>query len=213
DSTEVDRLAHRRKQDAEWMALWEPALNRIYGSPPEEQPRRDPLADLPQLPKSPRTRRAIEREWANWQFWMAAGTLALAPHEQRRPHALPPLSRVARLLQIAMDFAHLALGSFDPNAAEEASRHDQAWADLKRIYGRHSPSSLTPEDPLLPSGVTTDAPPTSSHTPPSSPQPLSSAVSPVLKDAPVLKDTKRDLQPCELVIGPHGLLCLQPIEG
>src|SRR5215813_4523153 len=29
DSTEVDRLAHRRKQDAEWMALWEPALNRI----------------------------------------------------------------------------------------------------------------------------------------------------------------------------------------
>src|SRR5882672_10926565 len=42
DSTEVDKLARRRKEDAEWRALWEPALNRIYGSSPEEKPACDP---------------------------------------------------------------------------------------------------------------------------------------------------------------------------
>src|SRR5262245_7576986 len=46
DSTEIDRLAHRRKADAEWMALWEPALNSVYGLSPPEELRRDPLADL-----------------------------------------------------------------------------------------------------------------------------------------------------------------------
>src|SRR6516225_9204258 len=31
DATEAARLAHHRKQDFEWMALWEPALERVYG--------------------------------------------------------------------------------------------------------------------------------------------------------------------------------------
>src|SRR5438094_6281046 len=42
DATEVDRLARQRKEDAEWRALWEPALNRIYGSAPDEKLAHDP---------------------------------------------------------------------------------------------------------------------------------------------------------------------------
>src|SRR6267378_3656762 len=30
DSTEINRLEQRRKEDAEWRAIWEPALKRIY---------------------------------------------------------------------------------------------------------------------------------------------------------------------------------------
>src|SRR3954468_11481229 len=57
DATEIDRLAHRRKADAEWIASGEPALNQVYGTSFAEEPRRNPLDDVPQPPKSPRTRR------------------------------------------------------------------------------------------------------------------------------------------------------------
>jgi hypothetical protein len=142
DSTEIDRLAHRRKADAEWMATWEPALNQDYGLPPPEEPRRNPLADLPEPPKSPRTRRAVEREFASWQFWVAAGRIAMARHQQRRPHALLSLSRIARLLQIGFDFAKLACGSYDPKA-DKSLNHDQALADLERAYGHPIPGEHT----------------------------------------------------------------------
>src|SRR6476659_9140374 len=66
DSTEIDRLAHRRKADAEWMAMWEPALEKVYGPSPPGEPRHNPLNDPPQPPKSARTRRAVEREFDNW---------------------------------------------------------------------------------------------------------------------------------------------------
>jgi hypothetical protein len=206
DATEVDRLARRRKEDAEWMALWEPALNQAYGSSPDERPLSDPSADLPQLPKSPRTLRAVEREFDSWCFWMSAGKLAMARHQQRRPHALPSLTRVARLLEIAFDFAQLAVGSPPSKEQLESSGHDQALADLKRIYGDHSPPpSSDPEQFTSADAAATETAPS----PVSSPSPQPPYTSPVSGVVPV--DTKRDLTPCALVIGPHGLLCLQPI--
>jgi hypothetical protein len=155
DSTEVDRLARRRKEDAEWRALWEPALNRVYGSSPDEKLACDPSAELPQWPKSPRTNRAIEREFASWRFWMSAGKLAMARHRQRRPHAVPSLGRIARLLQIAFDFARLACGSPPSKEELESSSHAQALADLKRIYGKPSaPPSSGPEPVTSPALAT-----------------------------------------------------------
>lgn len=142
DSTEVDRLAHRRKADAEWMALWEPALNKAYGLPPPGEPRHNPLDNLSQTPRSPRTRRAVDREFAAWCFWMDAGRLAMARHRQRRPHALPSLSQVARLLEIGFDFARLVCGSYDPSTDKSLS-HDQALADLERAYGDPLPDEET----------------------------------------------------------------------
>ncbi|HSU54674.1 MAG TPA: hypothetical protein VLT36_11500 [Candidatus Dormibacteraeota bacterium] len=156
DSTEMDRLAHHRKDDAEWMAMWEPALNKAYGPPPPGEPRRNPLDDVPQPPKSPRTRRAVEREFTNWCFWMDSGRLAMARHQHRRPHALPSLTRVARLLQIAFDFARLACGSYDPSA-DKSLGHAQALADLERAYGRPIPG----EDTDSSQENTTDAEPNS----------------------------------------------------
>ena len=122
DSTQFNRLEQRRKEDAEWRAMWEPALNRIS----------DPLAHIPPLPKSPRTLRAMELEFASWRFWMAAGSLAIARYQRRRPSALPSLSRVARLLEIGFTFAQLACG--EP-AEPDTSSHERALADLQRIYG------------------------------------------------------------------------------
>ena len=64
DSTEVNRLVRRRQADAEWMALWEPAFEQVYGPSPAGQRARDPTEDLPRVPRSPRTIRAMERELA-----------------------------------------------------------------------------------------------------------------------------------------------------
>ncbi len=133
DSTEVNRLAHRRRQDAEWQAVWEPALIEVYGPSPPEESHRDPLADQPQLPRCARTRRVIEREYAEWKFWMEASHIAQKRYQQRRPHALPSLCQLARLLDAAMTLGRLACGSFNP--ASEPPAHAQALTDLKRAYG------------------------------------------------------------------------------
>src|SRR5262249_9197573 len=63
DGSEVDGLAHRRRQDAEWRAVWEPALTAVYGPPPPEEPHCDLLLDLSPLPRCARTLRVIEREY------------------------------------------------------------------------------------------------------------------------------------------------------
>ena len=212
DSTEVDRLARRRKEDAEWRALWEPALNRVYGSSPEEKPACEPSSDPPQAPKSPRTLRAIEREYASWRFWMSAGKLAMERHQQRRPHALPSLTRIARLLKIAFDFAHLACGSPPSKEELESPGHAQALADLERIYGDHSTSSSSVREKHKPPApdIAKENPLNSLAThPPAGPVQPPSTSSGVL---PVPADTKRDFTRCVMVIGPHGLWCLQPIE-
>jgi len=205
DATEMNRLARKRKEDAEWRALWEPALNKVYGSSPEGKPARDPSSDPPEVPKAPRTLRAIEREYASWRFWMSAGKLAMARHQQRRPHDIPSLTRIARLLEIAFDFAQLACGAPPSKEELESSGHEQALADLKRIYGDDSSLSLSaPEKPTSPTlGTAKETLSDSSSTcyTAALPQPPSTSA-----------DTKRDLTTCALVIGPHGLLCLQPIE-
>jgi hypothetical protein len=92
----------------------------------------------------------------------------------------------------------------------EFSGHEQALADLERIYGDHSPSSPSVE-PLTSqaSGATKECALDSAVAlpPVASPPPSASSAG---GWPPV--DTKRDLTPCALLVGPHGLLCLQPIE-
>ena len=144
DSTEINRLEQLRKEDAEWRAMWEPALKRIYRAD-HVAPPPDPSQGLPSRPKCSRTRRAVERELASLRFWMSAGSLALATYERRRSYALPSLSRVARLLKIGFEFADLACG--EPVVPDTAG-HEQARADLERIYGDHTRVAREPEDRL-----------------------------------------------------------------
>ena len=142
DSAVVDREARDRQERQSWMAMWEPVLTKVYGPKPDSAPLADTLADLPPLP-GPRTQRAVERELAGWSFWMAAGRLAMARHKQRRPHALPSLTQLTRLIKIQNDFARLACGletcQPEPRPPLNFSRFEE---DLERAYGsRQSPCS------------------------------------------------------------------------
>jgi hypothetical protein len=193
DATEMNRIEQRKKEDAEWRAMWEPALEQVYGPSAHKWPER-----AYHMPLSPQTLRAMDRHYDLWRFWIDIGSLALERHQRRRPYALPSLSRVARLLDIGFTLGHLACG--EP-AVPDPSRHDQALADLERAYGRPLPGECA-------SSSTTE-----SHT--ASPPP---AQSPVISCQPPPKaspppDDKRDLVPHALVLGSHGFLCLQPIEG
>ena len=73
DAAVVDRDQRRREERRARMAMIEPLLEKVYGPPtPEErerQVREELLANQPP-PLHPRTRQAVEREYAAWQFWM-----------------------------------------------------------------------------------------------------------------------------------------------
>jgi len=110
DSAVVDREARERDERRRWMESWEPLLDKVYG--PSRDPGQPPreLTDYPPPLPGPRTCRAVERELAGWNFWMALGRLALARHRLRRPHALPTFTQLASLLKIGTDFGRLACG-------------------------------------------------------------------------------------------------------
>ena len=136
DATVVNCEVRHRAERRRWRALWKPALDKVYGVESELSPP-DPEADLPPLP-SRRTQRIVERELAGWDLWMNTAKLAFARHQQRRPHARPSLTRIARLLQIAHDLGVLACGPPSANAAPESSSFANCVADLERAYGQHS---------------------------------------------------------------------------
>lgn len=137
DATVVDREARHRAELRRTRELWAPAFDRVYGPKPAP-PLLKPEADLPPLP-SRRTQCAVERELAGWELWMAAAKLAWVRHRQRRPHAVPSLTQIARLIQIAVDFGVLACGLPSADATPEPSRFDNYLADLERAYGQRSP--------------------------------------------------------------------------
>ena len=132
DSAVIDREAHNRAEQRRWMAFWEPILRQAYGPEPELPAPGDRLPPLP----PPRTQRAVDRLLAELCFWMEAGRIAMARHQQRYPHALPSLSRLARLLRIAMDFKQLACGLDSKQPLPGKISYDYAFTDLKRSYGQ-----------------------------------------------------------------------------
>jgi hypothetical protein len=137
DSVVVER--ERREQEARrrWRAIWEPALNKVYGSEPNPVPK---PPELPPLPP-PRVQQEVDRELAAWECWLNTGRLALQCYARRHPHALASLTRVARLLEFASRFGRLASG-FDPNRpAPEPPNYDAAWADLERACGHRCDSA------------------------------------------------------------------------
>src|SRR5678816_3973277 len=82
DATEMNRVEQRKKEDTEWRALWEPALE-VYGHSTEKWP--EPVYHMP---LSPQTLRAVDRHYDLWRFWMDIGSEALARFQRRRPYAL-----------------------------------------------------------------------------------------------------------------------------
>jgi hypothetical protein len=132
---------------------------------------------------------------------MDAGRLAMARHRQRRPHALLSLTRIARLLQIGFDFAHLACGSYNPKA-DKSLGHPQALADLERAYGDAAWERMNAQQaaaspvPTRPAQAVESA---RNQAPPPPPPPLSS---------PPVSQQKADVMAVPLVRGEHGFLTL-----
>ena len=125
-----ERRRRERAARQRWMDSWEPALQRVYG--PHPQPTPSPLDELPPLP-SPAVQRKVDLALAEWRFWLEAGQAAMGRHGQRHPHALLSLDRIARLMEIAMDFRRLACGT-DPGPAEGDAFWDSALANLRRSF-------------------------------------------------------------------------------
>lgn len=136
DYAVVERERQQREEQRHWLASWEPALRKVYGQPSPSELQADSEADRP--PKlHPRTQRAMEREWANWSFWIAEGDAALQRYRRRRPHALLSFGQVASLLDIGFAFSRLACGLDSTQPATEPSWENRDWeADLKRAYGQ-----------------------------------------------------------------------------
>lgn len=113
DAVVVEREVRKREKQCQWRALCKLLLDQVYGCDTDPAPSPDPAAESPPLP-GVRTRRAVERELAGWDFWMAFGRAALARYERGRSHALLGLGQLARLLRIASDFGTVASGINHP---------------------------------------------------------------------------------------------------
>ncbi len=131
DAAVVARERENRAESRRWMEMWEPVLAKAYGVAPEPVADRIPGPPLP----SPATQRAVDRQLAELPLWLAAADAAGERHRQRQPHALPTLSRLARLLQLAFDLKKMVLGLDSKNPLPEKLIYDYEFTDLKRAYG------------------------------------------------------------------------------
>ena len=93
--------------------------------------------ELPPQPP-PRTQRAVDHQLAALKLWMEAGRSAMERQQQRHPHALLSLTRLARLTEPAFDFKKLALGLDSPNPLPEKLNCDYELTGLKRAYGHQA---------------------------------------------------------------------------
>jgi hypothetical protein len=188
DAAIVDQEALHRAERRCWMEIWRPALNRAYGHDPDT-PLPDDSDPLPPLP-SPAIQRAVDHELQELQQWMTVGRTAMASYRQRHPHALPTFNQIARLLRLASEFGRLACGmSSGPPPPPPSLNYDSVLADLERAYPRDQPSTTPSPGPAPVVATPPNAPPA----PPPSPE-------------------KPDLVSYALVIGPHGLPCLERVD-
>jgi hypothetical protein len=167
-------MARERENHAEqrrWMALWEPAIAKVYGV--DHKPVVDHFPRPPLPP--PRIQRAVDRQLAELSFWLAASHAAAERQRQRRPHALPTFTQLARLLEVAFDLQKMVLGLDSKNQLPEKITYDYEFTDLKRAYGHLL-------DPTPPAAASDNA--IAGSAAPSTP--LSSTAPPVQNDSPVV---------------------------
>jgi hypothetical protein len=106
-------------------------LARVYGVEPGIPGTTNDLPPLPPL----RTQRAVDHQLAALKLWMEIGRSAMERQQQRHPHALLSLTRIARLTELAIDFKKLALGLDSPNPLPEKLSYDYELTGFKRAYG------------------------------------------------------------------------------
>jgi hypothetical protein len=131
DAAVVERERENHAEQRRWMALWEPAIAKAYGVDHKPVVDRVPWPPLP----PPRIQRKVDRQLAELQLWLAAAHAAMERQRQRRPHALPTLTQLARLLELAFDLKNVFLGLDSKNPLPEKITYDYEFTDLKRGYG------------------------------------------------------------------------------
>jgi hypothetical protein len=162
DAAVVERERREREDQRRWMEEWEPVIARAYAREPKPY---DPGPDLPPLPPSHIVAK-VDRELAAARAWMDVAHVALELYQQRRPHDLMSLTRMAQLLEISMDLRVLACGIVPGQPPPEPPNHDQACADLKRAYGHlcdtttKEPSRPAPEPQVNQPHDSASVPPT-----------------------------------------------------
>jgi hypothetical protein len=118
-----------------------------------------------------------------------------------------PLGQLVRLIELSSKLGRLATGlpvgaGRAPACSEPLGYWTQPSVEeaLEKIYGSKEPAdaAILPPEPPVPSPPAATAP--------------SPSLQPAASPSWPPPDEKRDLIPRPLVVGPHGLLCLQPIE-
>ncbi len=146
DAAVVARERENRAEQRRWMEFWEPHIAKAYGVEPK------PVTDRivwPQLPPL-RIQQAVDRQLAEVSLWLAAAHAAGERHRQRRPHALPSWSRLARLLDLAFDHKKFVLGLDSPNPLPMKITYDYEFTNLKRGYGHLCDAAAAAAAPAIP---------------------------------------------------------------
>ena len=145
DSAVVDREARERDERRRWMEIRQAALDKVYGPIRDSNHQASEGLDSPPPLPGPRTRQAVERELAGWDLWMNLGRLALARHRQHRPHAIPSLSQLTRLLQVRFDFGRLACGLPLDGAPPPAPEPPPGYASCEAAHKKAYPQNPCPD--------------------------------------------------------------------
>jgi hypothetical protein len=132
DSAVVNQEIRDRAERERWRAIWEPALNKVYGLDPNTRSH-DPSDELPRLP-SARTQRVVERELAELDLWMTAGKIAMTNYSERHSQSPPSLSQIARLFNVTAKLGRLACGLDSKQPSTPPLNYDSVWADMERAY-------------------------------------------------------------------------------
>jgi hypothetical protein len=132
DSAVVDQEIRDRAERERWRAIWEPALNKVYGLDPDTKSQ-DPADALPRLP-STRTQHVVERDLAELDLWMTAGKIAIKKYSEQHSNSLPSLNQIARLCNVAAKLGRMACGLDSTQPTTPPLNYDSVWADLERAY-------------------------------------------------------------------------------
>jgi len=147
DHARVTHLAAERAQALEKQKQWDVALEKSYGA--------DAVKKLPQdwmLPKSPthsvQTRRAIEKYFAEWDFWLQIGRDALSRAERSHCTSRMSLTSICSLVDTAMTLGRLATGRethWQPPPPELPGTLTFEQS-LEKIYGKDEPDGHSPNE-------------------------------------------------------------------
>ena len=140
DVAVVERRAREKAEADASEAEFRGIAARIYGVEESSLP---PPRIQKTVRRSSRTEAAIARELAASECWLSLGRESLQEFRRRRPHAVPSLSRIAALIELASRLGRLSTG-LETTQSEAREPHGPGLTfqeALQRAYGTGSASA------------------------------------------------------------------------